>query len=59
MAGTHRVDGGPRLIVTDEGRGYWTRCSCGWESDLYATAPLAHAVVAQHVLFANRRTDEA
>jgi hypothetical protein len=51
----HNVDGGARLRVDDEGRGYWSRCTCGWESELCATAALAEAVAEQHVLFARRR----
>ncbi len=56
MAAKHSIDGGPRLRVDDEGRGYWSRCTCGWESELCATAALADAVVEQHVLFARRRS---
>jgi hypothetical protein len=58
LTGDHSADGGPRLRVDDEGRGYWSRCSCGWESELFATPAMVDAVVEQHVLFANRRHDD-
>ncbi len=57
MTGEHTVDGWPRLRVDDEGRGYWSRCTCGWESELCATSALAEAVVEQHVVFARLRPE--
>jgi hypothetical protein len=48
-AGTHRIRGGTGFSDNGIRRGYWVRCSCGWESDLCATAVLAEAGGEQHV----------
>ena len=48
-AGRHRIQAGARFADNGTSRGYWVRCSCGWESELCATGVFAEALGERHV----------
>lgn len=45
----HRIQDGAGFRDDGAQRGYWVRCSCGWESDLCPSPILAEAGGEQHV----------
>ena len=58
--GAHKIRGGAGFRDDGIRRGYWVRCTCGWESGLCATPVLAEAGGEQHVeLYSERPSRRA